>query len=1316
MRKGKRITAVLLTMAMIIGSFATNPYMAEAKSKKAVKSVSISNVDSKTLVLKKGQKYKLKAKVKVTGGASKKVTWKSSKSKIVSVSSKGVLKAKKKGTAKITVKSKANSKKKATLTVKVGTPVKKINLAQKQLKVTVGKTVKIKATVSPGKPTVKKLSYSVNNKKIATVNKSGVVKGVAKGTAKVTVKATDGSKKKAVATIEVVEEQGKTTVQPKPTTPNQPKPTQPTNPDDTDKIVYTEADLKWEDDFEGTSLNTKYWNVEAHDPGWVNNESQKYVSEEENKTTQNITVKDGYLTIQARKDTDANGNTTYTSGRINTQNKQNFQYGKFEARIKVPYGNAFLPAFWMMPADESLYGQWPKCGEIDIMEVLGGKDTKTSYSTLHFGEPHTESQGTYKLKDGVKDFAEDFHVYACEWDPGEIRFYVDGKLFYKTSDWFSKKQGFGEVAYPAPYDQPFYIILNLAVGGSWPGKPDAEKEFGDNAQMVVDYVKVYQKENYDTNVEKPEKEPVKLREPDATGNYVMNGDFSAPESFADEENWYLHLENDGKATAAIENGMLVIAPEEIGAQNHSIQFLQPDVPLEQGYEYKLSFKAYADEARTMLVDMPNIQTWSRYLADTEVSLTTKQQTFEYTFDMTSPSDAQSRIEFNFGNNQSTAKVYIDDVRLEKVGEIEIPDETNSVLPDGNYVYNGDFSQGKNRLDYWTVEEGSKVSVTNEKNVRELKVVVGSAPVTVKQDIAITGGKKYKIMFDVHTEGEGCSMKAEVAGKTFTPESLTDTKQTYTDTFEAGTNVNGSELVLTFDKPGTYYVDNVRIQEDALLLNGDFSAGTTGYEIYVDGSAKASGSIDSLNQEGVTAFAMDIENTGDKDWKIQLKQSGIKLEKGKCYSLSLEAKSTKDRKITYAIQRDGSVHKNANGDEDWTPYVQETVDLTSQYQKFESKFKMTEDTDEGSIFNIAMGAVGDTQITDKHTVYIDNIVLEEIDESELPKPEIPDVPVGENMLTNADFADGEEGWNNNKDGATVTTEKGSITFDITEIKDNPWDVQLKKENLTFEKGSNYKLIFDVLSEKDRQITVGAMDANSSEGKWYITDNNIFALTSGVKQTCEVNISVGNNDTDNTAYIAIQLGKQSDTDDTPTGKVTISNLKLVKLGSATEEGENLLKNPEFSDNASGWYTGTTEGTTATPDPENKAIKFDITNVGSNPWDVQLKQAGLTFETGSSYKLTFDVVSTQTRKITISAQHEDENPSGWYIVGDNMPELTANEKKSVTIGISIGESATDTNAYIAIQLGKVKIDEKEVDTPTSEVTISNIRLVKVPAATQK
>ena len=167
-------------------------------------------------------------------------------------------------------------------------------------------------------------------------------------------------------------------------------------------------------------MNCEFWNYETHETRWVNNELQEYVESKEN-----VYVKNGNLVIQAKKKI-KNGKPYYTSGRVNTQHKKTFKYGRIEARIKFPEGQGFLPAFWMMPEDENLYGQWPKCGEIDIAEVLGHK-TYEVYGTIHYGEPHNEQQG--KFKQLGYDFAADYHVFACEWEPGEIRYYVDGEIY-----------------------------------------------------------------------------------------------------------------------------------------------------------------------------------------------------------------------------------------------------------------------------------------------------------------------------------------------------------------------------------------------------------------------------------------------------------------------------------------------------------------------------------------------------------------------------------------------------------------------------------------------------------------------------------------------------------------------------------------------------------------------------------------------------------------------------------------------------------------------------------------------------------------------
>ncbi|MBQ8984106.1 MAG: family 16 glycosylhydrolase [Lachnospiraceae bacterium] len=436
-----------------------------------------------------------------------------------------------------------------------------------------------------------------------------------------------------------------------------------------DTSIYTEDDLVWEDNFDGDSLDTTAWNYEPHEVGWVNNESQRYVGQEENEAAslenKNVIVKDGYLILQAHKYQYENGNVAYTSGRINTQDKQDYMYGRFEARLMVPYDNAFLPAFWMMPTDESYYGQWPKCGEIDIMEVLG-QSTDTSYATLHYGEPHRESQGSKQLAADAADYSKSFHVYAVEWDPGEFRWYVDGELIHTENDWFTKVDGEEEKAYPAPFDQDFYMILNLAVGGSWPGDPDPSGVFGENAAMYVDYVKVYQKSEYDTNVSKPEK-VYHFKEADATGNYVSNSDFSEAEVIDDQEGWFFLTAGEGKASAEIHDGEIQINTENPGELDYSVQLVQPGMPMIQGNKYRYSFEAYADEERTLkaAITAPDVS-WIRYLNDTVTTIGTDWATYTFDFEMKEESDENGRVEFNMGNQPSSATIHIRNVRLEVI--------------------------------------------------------------------------------------------------------------------------------------------------------------------------------------------------------------------------------------------------------------------------------------------------------------------------------------------------------------------------------------------------------------------------------------------------------------------------------------------------------------------------------------------------------------------------------------------------------------------------------------------------------------------------
>ncbi len=413
--------------------------------------------------------------------------------------------------------------------------------------------------------------------------------------------------------------------------------------------------LLWNDEFDGSALDETIWNYEPHEPGWTNEELQEYTT-----STDNVFLRDGKLVIKAIK-TEKNGGDYYTSGKVTAQNKKDFTYGKVVARAKVPAGKGLWPAIWMMPQDEQHYGQWPKCGEIDIMEVLGSR-LETAYGTLHYGAPHAEQQGIYVLEDGTT-FADDFHEYSVEWEPGEIRWYIDGNLYHTVNDWFTAVEGEDEKPYPAPFDQPFFVQMNLAVGGTWPGNPDASTDF-DKAEFEIDYVRVYQKPEYDTNVKKPEKN---YREAMEDGNFIYNGDFAEAEDLTDDVNWKFLLFEGGKGSAEIKDNTMIIKTENEGTVDYSVQLVQPEMPMIKGKKYRVTFDAWADETRDIIVcvSAPNAG-WIRYLKDTTLEVTKDKQTFTYDFEMKDKDDPTGRLEFNLGHKGSTATVYIQNVRLEEV--------------------------------------------------------------------------------------------------------------------------------------------------------------------------------------------------------------------------------------------------------------------------------------------------------------------------------------------------------------------------------------------------------------------------------------------------------------------------------------------------------------------------------------------------------------------------------------------------------------------------------------------------------------------------
>jgi len=245
-------------------------------------------------------------------------------------------------------------------------------------------------------------------------------------------------------------------------------------------------ELVWSDEFAGDSLDFSKWEIEVNAFGGGNHELQIYSDRPEN-----VRVENGHLFLEARRDNHGIQGTVreYSSGRIRSKRRGDWKYGRFEVRAKLPQGQGLWPAIWLLPSDE-VYGGWARSGEIDIMEYKGQEPDQV-WGTLHYGPawPDNLHSGTqYRLPQGT--FADDFHVFAIEWEEGEIRWYVDDVHYQTQNQWSTPA-----AAFPAPFDQRFHMILNLAVGGGFAGPPDDQTPFP--SQLQIDYVRVYQRPSAD---------------------------------------------------------------------------------------------------------------------------------------------------------------------------------------------------------------------------------------------------------------------------------------------------------------------------------------------------------------------------------------------------------------------------------------------------------------------------------------------------------------------------------------------------------------------------------------------------------------------------------------------------------------------------------------------------------------------------------------------------------------------------------------------------------------------------------------------------
>jgi hypothetical protein len=228
--------------------------------------------------------------------------------------------------------------------------------------------------------------------------------------------------------------------------------------------------LIWSDEFDAPQLNTNYWNYEqGNNGGWGNNELEVYTN-----STDNASVDTGYLFITARNPSGSQ----YTSARLTTEGKMDFTYGRVEIRAKLPQGQGIWPALWMLGSNINSVS-WPKCGEIDMMELLGQEPGKV-YGTVHWDDNGHKSLGSnYTLTTG--NFNTDFHLFTFIWTPNYFTWLIDNHAYFVADRRAISK---------FPFDLPEFFIFNVAVGGNWPGPPDQTTIFPQS--MVIDYIRVFQ--------------------------------------------------------------------------------------------------------------------------------------------------------------------------------------------------------------------------------------------------------------------------------------------------------------------------------------------------------------------------------------------------------------------------------------------------------------------------------------------------------------------------------------------------------------------------------------------------------------------------------------------------------------------------------------------------------------------------------------------------------------------------------------------------------------------------------------------------------
>lgn len=557
-------------------------------------------------------------------------------------------------------------------------------------------------------------------------------------------------------------------------------------------------DLIWSDEFNGNSLDETKWSYQRG--GWNGAQVQNcYVDD-------NTSVSDGSLKINSKYEPGYdcfNGAKDFTSGFVQTKNRISWTYGIFKARVKVPASNSTWPAFWMSP-QSGVYGSWPQSGEIDIFEIKG-HDLSKSYGNAHWGNSANDKQqekGTYTFSPG--DDASNWHVYAVEWNLGELKFYIDGE-HYHTINNFDEPNA---TTHPGPFNIDFYLRLNVAVGGNYLVAPWNDANNGIDqlpATMEVDWVRVYEKNNNcDPDPNNPDPNPV--------CELITNGNFNDGTN-----NWSLY-KSGTEGTLQIEpNGYLKIDVITTGSSDWKLALRQNDINLEQGKTYEIRYDAYADANRTGNLIMS--KSGGAQYAYISQNYTTSPTTYSHQFTMNETTDNAAIFNLNVG--ATLVDVHVKNISLSEVDCVPACQNPNIISNPSfeNDFTDWDYRTAANTSANFTSMNNSEVDGNKVAQVQVNTVAQNYWDIQLKRsNLNYDLNESYELSFAIKSNQSNLQFSYgsnQTASNTyiFSGAGITSTEwQTVRKIFTAN-SAQPAYFVLNFGyNTGTFYVDNIQFRK------------------------------------------------------------------------------------------------------------------------------------------------------------------------------------------------------------------------------------------------------------------------------------------------------------------------------------------------------------------------------------------------------------------------------------------------------------------------------------------------------------------------